>query len=91
MTKPKFVLHRASYAHGSPIAPGVLLHLFEQPVAGALGDAAKGTAIAVDPLIVAILLGLLVAVIVARFLAVLRPRPAGDDDATSAVTVEGAA
>ncbi|HEX3264442.1 MAG TPA: NADH-quinone oxidoreductase subunit M [Candidatus Limnocylindrales bacterium] len=72
--------------------PGVLLNLFQQPVAGALGDAARGSAIAIDPLIVAIGLGLLVAVLVARFLAVTRPRR--DDDAnadSSAVTLEGAA
>jgi NADH-quinone oxidoreductase subunit M len=69
--------------------PGVLLDLFQQPVATSLGDAAKGAAITVDPLLVAIGLGLLVAVIVIRFLAVMRPRH--DDDTTSAVSVEGAA
>ena len=72
--------------------PGVLLDLFQQPVAGALGDAAKGSPIAIDPLFVAVGLGVLVAVLVARFLAVSRPRR--DDDANpdgSAVTVEGAA
>jgi NADH-quinone oxidoreductase subunit M len=68
--------------------PGVLLDLFDKPVATALGDAAEGTAISIDPLFVAIGLGLLVAVIVARFLAVMRPRP--DDEGTSAVSVEGA-
>ena len=68
--------------------PGVLLSLFQQPVAVALGDAAKGNAIAIDPLFVAIGLGLLVAVIAARFLAVRRPRV--DDEGGAAVTVEGA-
>jgi NADH-quinone oxidoreductase subunit M len=72
--------------------PNVLLNLFQQPVAAALGDAAKGSAIAIDPLVVAIGLGLIVAVIAARFLAVLRPRHDGgaSDDASVPVAVEGA-
>ncbi len=67
--------------------PGVLLELFAQPVAVALEDAAKGTAIAIDPLVVAIGLGVVVAIIAARFVAVLGRKPG--DDASSAVTVTG--
>ena len=67
--------------------PGILLDLFERPVAVALGDAAQGTAIAIDPLLVAIGLGIVVAVVAARFVSVLRRKPG--DDASSAVTVTG--
>jgi NADH-quinone oxidoreductase subunit M len=67
--------------------PGVLLELFEHPVATTLADAAKGTAIAIDPLVVAIGLGIVVAVVAARFVAVIgRKTP---DDASNAVTVTG--
>ena len=66
--------------------PGVLLALFEHPVATTLEDAAKGAAIAIDPLVVAVGLGLVVAVVAARFVAVIGRKP---DDASSAVTVTG--
>jgi NADH-quinone oxidoreductase subunit M len=72
--------------------PGVLLDLVRGSVTTALDAAAHGTAIAVDPLVVAIGLGAVVAVIAARLLAV-RPRraTAGDGDGGSAVqAVEGA-
>ncbi len=67
--------------------PGVLLDLFAQPVAVALEDAGTGTAIAIDPLVVAIGLGFVVAVIALRFVTVLGRKPG--DDASSAVTVTG--
>jgi NADH-quinone oxidoreductase subunit M len=70
---------------GFGLFPGVLLDLFHQPVAVTLEDAAKGAAIAVDPLIVAIALGIVVAIVAIRFIVVLRPRP--NDDSSTAVTV----
>ncbi len=69
--------------------PGVLIDLVSQPVATTLGDAAKGTAIAVDPLLVAIGLGLVVAVIAVRFVAVLGRRSGPGDETSSAVTATG--
>jgi NADH-quinone oxidoreductase subunit M len=69
--------------------PGVLLDLVRAPVLSTI-DAANGEAIAVDPVIVAIGLGLVVAVIVARLLA-LRPRRAGGDPGSAVQAVEGAA
>jgi NADH-quinone oxidoreductase subunit M len=69
--------------------PGILLVLFKAPVAGALAAANAGTAIPVDPLWVALGLGLVVAVVVARLLA-LRPGRTSSDEAGSALTpVEG--
>jgi NADH-quinone oxidoreductase subunit M len=68
--------------------PGLLIDLVHLPVETTLGDAANGTAIEVDPLVVAIGLGLVVAVIAVRFVAVLRPRP-GAGDESSAITVPG--
>jgi NADH-quinone oxidoreductase subunit M len=73
---------------GFGLFPGVALDLIKQPVAVTLGDAAKGTAIVVDPVVVAIGLGIVVAVIAARFVSVLGRRGAGDDSST-AVTVTG--
>jgi len=71
--------------------PGILLDLFKAPVAGALAAANAGTAIPVDPLWVALGLGLVVAVVVARLLA-LRPGRTSGDEAGSALTpVEGSA
>ena len=46
--------------------PGILLDIMKGSVSRALSDAATGTAIAIDPLFVAIALGALVAVIVVR-------------------------
>jgi NADH-quinone oxidoreductase subunit M len=73
--------------------PGILLDLIEFPVADVLGSANAGRAIAVDPLLVAIALGAVVAVVAAR-LFTLRPgrtTGAGAGDGGSAVqAVEGA-
>jgi NADH-quinone oxidoreductase subunit M len=52
--------------------PGILLNLISTPAAGALVDAAHGTAIPIDPLWVALGLGLVAAVVVIRFVS-LRP------------------
>jgi ABC-type polysaccharide/polyol phosphate export permease len=70
--------------------PGILLALIAQPVAATLAGAAAAPAIAVDPLWVAVGLGLIVAVVAARF-ASLRPS-AGTPDTpgTSATLTEGA-
>src|SRR5262245_37912572 len=71
--------------------PGILLDLFKAPVASALASADAGTAIAVDPVIVVAGVGIVVAVIAARLLA-LRPGRAGSDEPGSALTpVEGGA
>jgi NADH-quinone oxidoreductase subunit M len=73
--------------------PGILLDLVGLPVAGALEAANAGTAIAVDPVLVAIGLGVVVAVIVARLFTLRpgRPTDAGAPDAGSGVqAVEGA-
>jgi NADH-quinone oxidoreductase subunit M len=66
--------------------PGVILELIHEPVAEALAAAGDGTAIAVDPLVVAIGLGIVIAVVVARLLA-LRPGRS-DDSSSSAMTAE---
>jgi NADH-quinone oxidoreductase subunit M len=70
--------------------PGILLDLFSGPVDEALASARAGTAIVVDPLVVAIGLGVVVAIIAARIVA-LRPGRASDDDGSAAVTAEGGA
>jgi NADH-quinone oxidoreductase subunit M len=70
--------------------PGILLDLVELPVAGALDAADAGSAIAVDPLLVAIGLGAVVAVVVARLFA-LRPGSATGSDAGDAGSVVQAA
>jgi NADH-quinone oxidoreductase subunit M len=71
--------------------PGILLDLFKAPVSSALASANAGTAIVVDPLWVALGLGFVVAVVVARLLA-LRPGATSGDEQGSALTpVEGAA
>ncbi len=72
--------------------PGILLELFQGSVDVALEAAGHGTAIVVEPVFVAAGLGLLAAIIAARVLA-LRPRPPrdGDNEGSSALTVESAA
>jgi NADH:ubiquinone oxidoreductase subunit 4 (chain M) len=70
--------------------PGILLDLIRNPVQSTLAAAAKGSAIPIDPLFVAIALGFLAAVIAVRVLA-LRPRKPADGDTTAVTTVEGAA
>jgi NADH-quinone oxidoreductase subunit M len=68
--------------------PGILLDLVEAPVHVALEAATAGTAIPIDPLFVAIGLGVVVAVVVARVIALRPGRQAADHDAQP---VEGAA
>jgi NADH-quinone oxidoreductase subunit M len=72
--------------------PGVLLNVFREPVAEALHDAGAGTAIAVDPLLVGIGIGVVVAIVAARLFA-LRPgrRSGGDEAQSSLAPVEGGA
>ena len=72
---------------GFGLFPGILLDLFKLPVASTLEDAGNGAAITVDPLVVAIGLGLIVAIVALRFASVLGRR--GGDEATTAVTVPG--
>jgi NADH-quinone oxidoreductase subunit M len=69
--------------------PGILLELIEGPVDEAL-SAAGADAIAVDPVIVALGLGIVVAIVAARLFAIRPGRPAGDEDST-ALTAEGTA
>jgi len=71
--------------------PGILLDLIKAPVQGALAAANAGTAIAVDPLWVALGLGLVVAVVVARVLALRAGRTPGDEAGSALTPVEGAA
>ncbi len=52
--------------------PGILLNLVSTPAASALADAGHGTAIPIDPLWVALGVGLVAAVVVIRFVS-LRP------------------
>jgi NADH-quinone oxidoreductase subunit M len=71
--------------------PGSLLDLFKGPVDSTLAAANAATAIAVDPAIVVVGVGIVVAIVAARLLA-LRPGRAGGDEADSSLTpVEGAA
>jgi cytochrome c oxidase assembly protein subunit 15 len=74
--------------------PGILLDLFKAPVASTLAAANAGTAIVIDPLVTVVGVGIVVAIVAARLLA-LRPGRAGGADtgeAGSALTpVEGAA
>src|SRR5207247_9101508 len=71
--------------------PGILLDLFTSPVTEALKDVGGGTAISVDPLLVAIGLGLVVAVIAARLFTLRPGRPADDESSGALTPVEGAA
>jgi NADH-quinone oxidoreductase subunit M len=71
--------------------PGILLDLFTSPVTAALKDVGGGTAITVDPLLVAIGLGLVVAVIAARLFTLRPGRPSDDESAGALTPVEGAA
>jgi len=68
--------------------PGILLDLIREPVDTALFGVEGHQAIAVDPLVVAIGLGIVATVIVVRFLALRPSRPAGDEGASA--VVEGA-
>jgi NADH-quinone oxidoreductase subunit M len=66
--------------------PGVLLDMFTGPVSSALASANAGTAIAVDPLVTVIGLGIVVAIVAARLLALRPGRAAGGDEQGSALT-----
>jgi NADH-quinone oxidoreductase subunit M len=71
--------------------PGILLDLIGGSVQGTLDAASEGAPIAIDPLVVAIGLGAVVAVIVVRLIALRPGRAAGEGDGGSAVqTAEGA-
>jgi NADH-quinone oxidoreductase subunit M len=71
--------------------PGILLDLIGGSVDVALDTVAERQAIAVDPLLVVIGLGILVAIIAARLLAVMRGPGEGEaDEASSSLTPEGA-
>ena len=72
--------------------PGVLLDLVGSSTTTALQKVDGRPAVVVDPWVVVIGLGIVVAIIAARFLAVLRGPGAGapDDEQTSALTPEGA-
>jgi NADH-quinone oxidoreductase subunit M len=69
--------------------PGMLLDIFEGPTKTALAAVANAQPIAVDPIIPAIGLGLLVAAIVVRLVTLRPDRAAGDDSAVQ--PAEGAA
>jgi NADH-quinone oxidoreductase subunit M len=70
--------------------PGVLLELFQGSVDVALEAAGTPTPIVVDPVVWLLGLGVVVAVIAARFLT-LRSGRSGGDESSTAVTAEGAA
>ena len=72
--------------------PGILLDLFKAPVESTLEAANAGTAIAIDPLLVIVGIGLVVAIVAARLLTLRPGRAVGGDDGGSALTpVESAA
>ncbi len=73
--------------------PGIVLTLIDGSATSALNDAARGTAIAIDPLVVAAGLGLLAAVVVARIVTLPfgpRPAAAGSAGAGGAAAETGA-
>src|SRR5688500_390483 len=67
--------------------PGILLELIEGPVEVARASADAGTAIPVDPICVVVGIGIVVAIIAARLLA-LRPGRSSDDEGSTALAVE---
>jgi NADH-quinone oxidoreductase subunit M len=70
--------------------PGILLQLIHGSVASTLDAAGAGTAIPVDPLVVAVGLGFVAAVVAVRLLT-LRPGRPTDDGGSAVQTVESAA
>jgi NADH-quinone oxidoreductase subunit M len=58
------------------LLPGLVLELIEAPVAGLLRDAASGTPIPIDPLVLAAGMGVILAAVVARLASRLGPRRA---------------
>ena len=71
--------------------PGILLDVFKAPVASALSSANAGTAIAVDPILVVVGVGILVAIVAARLLALRPGRSSPDEPGTALTPVEGGA
>jgi len=71
--------------------PGILLDLFKAPVASALSAANAGTAIAIDPILVIVGVGIVVAIVAARLLVLLRPRSGTDEPGSALTPVEGSA
>ncbi len=71
--------------------PGILLNLIKAPVASALSAAGAGTAIAVDPLVPIVGVGLVVAIVVARLLSLRPGRPGADEPGGALTPVEGTA
>jgi hypothetical protein len=69
--------------------PGILLDLFKAPVADVLQAAGAGTAIVVDPLLVAAGLGLVVTIVAARLWAIRPGRPAAGEPSSALTPVEG--
>jgi hypothetical protein len=69
--------------------PGILLNLVGGTVDASLGDAGAGSAIAIDPLVVAIGLGLVAAAVVVRV--VTLPGGVGSGSAAAATTATTAA
>ena len=69
--------------------PGMLLELIEAPVTGALADAGAGSAIAVDPLLVAAGLGFVAAVVAVRLFTLRPGRSGGTGDAKALQASEG--
>ncbi|HET8786101.1 MAG TPA: proton-conducting transporter membrane subunit, partial [Candidatus Limnocylindrales bacterium] len=67
--------------------PGILLDLFAEPVRVSLADAAKGAPITIDPLLLAVGIGIVVAIVVIRFFAVFNRER---DDASAQPAAEGA-
>jgi len=70
--------------------PGILLDLIGDSVDAALAAADNGTVIAVDPLAVAIGLGVVAAIVAARLFSLRPGRPRGDEGETG-LTPEGVA
>jgi NADH-quinone oxidoreductase subunit M len=70
--------------------PGILLDLFKAPVASALSSASAGTAIAIDPIVTIVGVGIVVAIVAARLIAVRTARPGSDEPGSALTPVEGA-
>jgi NADH-quinone oxidoreductase subunit M len=66
------------------LLPGLVLDIVEAPVESFLRDAAVGTGIAVDPLVVAAALGVVVLAVAARLASLAGPRPAAPAQSESA-------
>jgi NADH-quinone oxidoreductase subunit M len=71
--------------------PGILLDLIKGPVTEALSTANAGTAIAVDPIVPIVGIGIVVALVAARLFAVRPGRPSPDEPGSALTPVEGGA